>query len=128
MCIVPPDFLEEHHDQTKIRSFAGDARPANSQDTRPRAYAWLGRHPTHSANLQWRARRQSGITLPSAAAAGTAWVDRLRVGRVRKQPAGEVLQADPIRAKTTGGRDRELAASLDRDRANPAGVLKGGTQ
>src|SRR5882672_4436891 len=29
MCIFPPENLEEHHDQTEIRSFAGNARPAH---------------------------------------------------------------------------------------------------
>src|SRR5262245_40109058 len=99
-CIVPLDFLKERYDQTEIRSFAGDAGPARPQDARARADAWMGHHAAHSTNFRRRAGRQSGIALSGAAAAGTAGLDRLRVGRVRKQPAGEVLQVDPIRAQT----------------------------
>src|SRR5262249_55452451 len=42
--IVPLEYLEEHHDRAEIRPFAGNARTAHPQDSRPRTDARMGDH------------------------------------------------------------------------------------
>src|SRR5262249_14257795 len=85
---------------SKSRSPPGNTRSAGAEDARfDGAAARLRDRPAHPAGLRRAAAVEPGNALPRAAAPRAARLDRFRVGRVGKQPQGQVLLSDPRRTQ-----------------------------
>src|SRR5208282_228588 len=76
------------------RLAAGNAGPADPEDSGAGAAARLGDFRAGAADFERRAARAAGLALSGAAPAGAARVDQSALGNFREQPAREVLRAD----------------------------------
>ena len=68
-------------------------------------------------------RVQQGSLYPALLPLGEPGVDPVRVGRVREQPAGEVLFADARRQEAARHRNPEVEAAVGRRQSGPARQL-----
>src|SRR4030095_8334945 len=123
--ILPPvDYLGgATNGQNQVRSLTGHARHVDFEDGRVGADARLGHLAADTADLIGRVERQPGDALSGAVPVGRPGLDRVGVGQFRKQPPGEVLQADTRGAQTARRRGRELAAVVGGDRPDYASRL-----
>src|ERR1035437_2415800 len=114
-----------HYEDTEERSPARHARsvdPAHALVGRP---ARLGHRAAAPADFAGCAPGQSGLALPGAPSAGATGGDRVVVGRLRTQPAREVLPAHQDRPQTARRRNGQLGADGGR---RPACVAAGLTR
>src|SRR6266545_2366055 len=68
----------------------------------------MGRCAADTADFARRIAGGTGIVVSGAAQAGSAGLDRFRMGGGREQPEGEILQTDGGRPETIVGGDRDL--------------------
>src|SRR5262245_34242693 len=102
------------------RSPAGHARHADPESGVARAAARMGHCAAHPAVLAGRSAGESGVALSGAAPAGAPRLDRLGVGRLRQQPALEVLPVDARRPHRTRARTGRLGTVHGRGPARHA--------
>src|SRR5258708_399400 len=75
----------------------------------------MGHRAAHPPSFQRGAARESGRALSRASPAGATRVDCSEVGRIRKQPACEILFPDKIRKKVSSKRAGQLGAAFRGD-------------
>ena len=91
--------------EPKTRRLARHAGADGPEDVeRDGTAAWLRAGAPHRANQRRRAVDQRGHALSTAAPARAGRRDRLRVGRLREQPAGALLPHHTRRAEAVAGR------------------------
>src|SRR5208282_501886 len=91
-------------------------RHAHLEDGRARTRARLGHRATHPPGFEKRSAGESGRALPRSAPSRAAGVDQIRMGRIGKQPAREILFAHKSRTEISGSRAGKLGALVRRHR------------
>src|SRR5215207_1806212 len=104
------DNLGGGHAQAGRETSPGHARHAHPEGALAGRAPRLRRGAAHHADVGRRAAGRGGLALPRPLPHRAAGLDHLRVGRLREQPARQVLPADARRAHTAPGRGRELGA------------------
>src|SRR5262245_22797235 len=94
---------------------AGDAGFIDSEDFGAGADAWMGDFAANSHRLARSAAGESRRVVSGAAPLGAKRLDQSALGRVRKQPQGEILRADACRQEVHGQGRSELGASVCSD-------------
>src|SRR5579872_2251069 len=103
-------------DGKQARSFAGNSRSVDSENSPERPQARLGHVRAHPADLGRCVAGQPGVALSGVAPAGAPGLDQSGVGDFGVGPEGALLPADRGGAQTTGSGGRPVGAAFGRDR------------
>src|SRR3990170_2822685 len=105
------------------RIATGHAPAAHSAHPRNRSESRVCRGPPHSADLQVRLARRTGLALSRVAPHGARRPDRILLGHDREQSQSQVLPADTAGKPAAGQRNRTMERDRRRDCRDPPGGL-----